>query len=114
MRLISYMATALPLFLDIQEEFVKQVPCDLLVSIATICKPNEPVERISPVKSKQPVGRGNKNNSAGRLSKPSTAAAVPTIESPDDKVDIGPSELGRALLAFAWTLGYDLEVPSEA
>jgi hypothetical protein len=41
MRLISYLSTTLPLFLDIQEEFGKQVPNDLLVSIALQCKPKE-------------------------------------------------------------------------
>lgn len=108
------MANALPVFLDIQEEFGKQIPDDLLVSIVAKCKPNEPVERTSPVKAKQPVGRGTKNNSAGRLSKASTAAAVPTVEPPHDKVDIDASELGKALVAFAWTLGYDLDVPPVA
>jgi hypothetical protein len=108
------MANALPLFVNIQEEFGKQIPDDLLVSIVAKCKPNGPVERTSPVKAKQPVGRGTKNHSAGRPPKASTAAALPSAESPDDKVDIDVSELGRAVVAFAWTLGYDLDTPPVA
>jgi hypothetical protein len=113
MRLIAYMAISLPLFQDVQEQFETFIPVDMLVSIAGLCKPDDTVERISPVKSKKLVSRVGKAATNGRIVKPTPGTATSTSEQHEGKVDIDASELGRSLVAFASSLGYDLPAPPE-